>query len=289
MTYILLLKIRHIIVDFLRMNSLIDDNFQNKSNLEERLTAELAPFSLQELPINYTRDTYFPDIYEFHQILGAGGFGVVIAAFDRANDKEYAIKIVSKDLAGEFQLKSMKREAESLSKMKHKNIVAYKKIYESTHHQLIVMELGVGSLYNLITYRANKGIPLTEQNCINIMRQIFEGLVYLHKNNLLHRDLKLENILLRSFDCLDNSVLLADFGLSLKLGAEPYNNPEERCGTMSYMAPEILKGQKYSFVIFYMKSRRLICGLQELFYMPYLQGSFPRFRILLSKRNYWKK
>eukprot|EP00826_Nyctotherus_ovalis_P042301 TRINITY_DN4332_c0_g1_i2.p1 TRINITY_DN4332_c0_g1~~TRINITY_DN4332_c0_g1_i2.p1 ORF type:complete len:133 (-),score=27.43 TRINITY_DN4332_c0_g1_i2:42-440(-) len=101
-----------------------------------------------------------------------------------------------------------------------------------------------GSLFDLINL---KGQPLTEKECCTIMKQLFNAIAYLHSMNLLHRDLKLANILLTSLDRLENAVKAIDFGFTTLIEAHSYV-PMERCGTICYMAPEIVEGKRYSFV-----------------------------------------
>lgn len=103
-----------------------------------------------------------------------------------------------------------------------------------------------GTLTDFVAYRKRKEHPINEKECKLIMKQILEGLAYVHSNNILHRDLKPDNILMKSFHSLDNhSVKIADFGLCTKLQSESCWNPSERCGTRSYMAPEQIEGKKY--------------------------------------------
>jgi len=225
---------------------------QRKLILLNHLAHELNPFTIEDLPLDYSANSSFSDIYSFRKILGAGGFGVVISALERKYNRQWAIKIISKYLANEYQMQAIKFEAKLVSSLSHDNIVRFYKTHESKYHQLIVMELTAGSLANLIDQRLQKKNPLSEQECRIIMRQIFEGLTYLHKNNILHRDLKPENILLLSFESLEDAVKIADFGLSTKINEESWFNPTEKCGTTSYMAPEILKCEKYSFVSFFL-------------------------------------
>ncbi len=80
-----------------------------------------------------------------------------------------------------------------------------------------------------------------------MMKGMLEGLGYIHKQNLIHRDLKTENILLKSSDDL-SSVKIADFGLSAKFERILHFGMDQQCGTMVYMAPEILIRQDYSNV-----------------------------------------
>jgi serine/threonine protein kinase len=227
-----------------------------KSNLTNRLAQELSPFTIEDLPLDYSANTSFSDIYSFQRVLGAGGFGVVVSALECRYDRQWAIKIISKDLASEHQMQAIKFEAKLISNLTHDNIVHFYRTHESKYHQLIVMELTAGNLANLIDQRLEEHNPLSEKECRVIMKQIFEGLTYLHKNNILHRDLKPENILLLSFESLKDSVKIADFGLSTKLNEESWFNPTDKCGTFSYMAPEMLRQEKYSFVLLLSHNRQ---------------------------------
>jgi len=89
--------------------------------------------------------------------------------------------------------------------------------------------------------RVLKRKKYTEREAAIVMRQLLEALVYLESKRIIHRDLKLENILLvnKEDDCL---IKLADFGLSVTL---ENLDPKVRCGTPGYVAPEIITGKAY--------------------------------------------
>lgn len=227
-----------------------------KKNLDKRLNKEIDPFTFEDLPLDFTGDIVFSDIYMFQKVLGAGTFGVVVAAVEKQHLEQCAIKIVSKNTSRNDALTKICYEAEILSKLDHPSIVKFHKTHSSSYHYFIVMELlKPGSLWDFLCLRIKEKRPLDEKECRIIMKQIFEGLAYLHSLKIVHRDLKPANILLKSFDCLENSVRLADFGLCTKVDPEPYYNPTERCGTMSYMAPEVIQGKQYSFVTLFAQIR----------------------------------
>lgn len=96
-----------------------------------------------------------------------------------------------------------------------------------------------GTLHKLINLN-----PLDEEECSCIMKQIFEGLQYIHQLDMVHRDLKPQNILMSSFDLLEEAVKIADFGL----GTQGQYTLTENCGTVLYMAPEQLAKQSYDKV-----------------------------------------
>jgi len=82
---------------------------------------------------------------------------------------------------------------------------------------------------------------LDERECRYIMKQILEGLKYIHELGLVHRDLKPQNILMDSFELLEGAVKIADFGL----GTQGDYSLRENCGTIIYMAPEQLSKLSY--------------------------------------------
>jgi serine/threonine protein kinase len=106
-----------------------------------------------------------------------------------------------------------------------------------------------GSLHAFLDYRRLKQQPIEDAEAAGIMRQIFEGLAYIHSSDIIHRDLKPQNILLGSFRQLDNTVKIADFGLGAKLTDCCYLGANDQCGTLQYMAPELLHKQFYKKVL----------------------------------------
>lgn len=106
-----------------------------------------------------------------------------------------------------------------------------------------------GSLSAFIEYRQLKSRPVSDEECSTIIRQVLEAIQHIHSMDIMHRDLKLQNVLLRSFQQLEHAVKIADLGLGKKLSAM-YSLPEsEVCGTVIYMAPEIIFKQAYGKVI----------------------------------------
>ncbi|CAD8112687.1 unnamed protein product [Paramecium primaurelia] len=159
---------------------------------------------------------------EYIQKIGEGAFGKVYKAFDQTTKKIVAVKVLNTD-----------EEQELLSSLNHNNIV--KHIRGST--QLLVMEyMEGGSLKNYMNENPN----LNEEQCIQIMKSILSGLTYLHQHNVIHRDIKPDNILLTK----DLVPKIADFGLSIQF--ENFDYSTCKCGTYIYMAPEILQSKLYS-------------------------------------------
>lgn len=93
----------------------------------------------------------------------------------------------------------------------------------------------------MLQYSNTQGLPLPEQSVFKILRQLMRALVYMHMENVVHADVKLENCLFGS-DSID-SLHLVDFGLSLNI-REIGEIPEGVRGTLNYMAPEILTADR---------------------------------------------
>eukprot|EP00347_Sterkiella_histriomuscorum_P013402 403364843 len=176
-------------------------------------------------------------------ILGKGAFSTVYKA-----SQEGGIDVACKEISNETLQKQLgSKAAESLDKelgiiqkLRHKNIVQYVTFLRTGNNNYIFMEFcGGGDLRTFLKEKRR----LTEAQAQKFMYQIGQALKYLYQNSIVHRDLKLQNILLsdKTFDAV---IKLADFGL-----ARQYQTKEDlfetTCGTPIYMAPEIQKGDSY--------------------------------------------
>lgn len=122
-----------------------------------------------------------------------------------------------------------------LAKINHRSIIKLKRVHESKSHIFIVMELvEAGTIEALVQYRKEINSPLTDFECSSIMRQILEALAHIHKRDIVHHDLKPQNILMKSFHKFKGAVKVADFGL----GRQDMYLLNAKCGTLLYMAPE---------------------------------------------------
>lgn len=172
-----------------------------------------------------------------HEI-GRGGYSVVKEAKNIKTGEKVAIKIIDTGYTDDDANILLEREKSILRKLKHPNIVELKEIIEDEANNItyIVMEHVSGG--DLFSYVYDMG-RLKESEARTIFRQIICALEYCHSKLIIHRDLKLENIL------VDNklNVKIIDFGLSNYLNVEAHLKTS--CGSLIYAAPEILMGHEY--------------------------------------------
>ena len=126
------------------------------------------------------------------------------------------------------------------SKLAHENIIKLYNIHEDNENIEIIMEYAEnGNLYELIS---NEKGGLSESKAFDYFIQVVNAVYYLHNNNIIHRDIKPENILIGN----DNKIKLCDFGWAKELTLE---NRSTFCGTVEYMAPEIVGSENYDYSV----------------------------------------
>ena len=173
--------------------------------------------------------------------LGAGAFGHVYLVSHNITGKKYALKVMNKhklmQTYGNCQL--IYNEIDIHSKLNHPNIIKLYNISETEEEINILLEYAEkGNLYSLI--KRENGLP--ESLASKYFLQIVNAVYFLHQNNIIHRDIKPENILIGENDVLK----LCDFGWAKELTV---NNRSTFCGTIEYMAPEIVGSEKYDYSV----------------------------------------
>lgn len=172
--------------------------------------------------------------------LGAGNFGDVRLALDQRTYEKFALKKILKQKMPEAKIFN---EINILKRLKHPCIVQLEGIFDTPEAVYITLEyISGGNLLNRIV--KFKKIPEFQSKII--FYQLLLGVDYLHKEGITHRDLKPENILI-DVDTKSNDVLIkiTDFGLSKISTTE--SNLKTICGTMKYIAPEVLAHHKSSY------------------------------------------
>ena len=178
------------------------------------------------------------DYYKFVKLVGKGAFGKVTLGVHKLTGSEVAIKTIEKSyMKDDFSRKKVLQEVYILKNIKHSNVIRLLEVFESPKHLLIVMEYSGGG--DLLKYIKTHG-RLSESKAREYFIQIVYGLAHCHWRSVLHRDVKLDNILLDS----NGGVKLWDFGVSKIMKKDQVIN--EQCGTPAYIAPEIISDQGYS-------------------------------------------
>ncbi|VDD93206.1 unnamed protein product [Enterobius vermicularis] len=175
--------------------------------------------------------------YEIADLIGQGNFSSVYLVVRKLDEKEFALKkIYKKELNGAQYL--VENEVEILRRILHKNICHLFGAYESKRSYFLLFEyVERGDLFETLS-----AVGTLEENLSSkIIAQAAAALSYLHEQQIVHRDVKPENLLLTT----DFLVKLTDFGLACSAKKPLYRI----CGTPSYIAPEILKRTGYGVAV----------------------------------------
>ncbi|MBP7860516.1 serine/threonine-protein kinase [bacterium] len=174
--------------------------------------------------------------------LGVGGMGVVYQCRDEFLQRDVAIKILRPELmADPKNLDVFKEEARLVAHLEHPNIVTIFDIGEEEkgrerYHYLAMEYLPGGNLAN---YIQQSKVPL--EQALNWMKQLANGLFYAHKKEVVHQDIKADNI----FITTEGDLKIGDFGLARLMANRIYVNPTIKgMGTPAYMSPELCKGEQ---------------------------------------------
>lgn len=180
-----------------------------------------------------------PDsIYTYYQIkesLGSGAYGTVVSAVHKTSRELRAIKIINKSkLHSEESQKKVINEVLILKKLDHPHIIKVFEFSEDEFNLYVVMELcRGGELLDTVVKKRS----ISENDAALFMKQILSAVYYMHSQGIVHRDLKLENMLLDNN--VNKNLKIADFGTACEL--EPGKYLSHTIGTINYMAPEMFK------------------------------------------------
>ncbi|XP_028810152.1 striated muscle preferentially expressed protein kinase isoform X3 [Denticeps clupeoides] len=169
------------------------------------------------------------DYYDIHKEIGRGAFSYVKRVTMKSAKKDYAAKFIS---ARGKKKASALREMTLLSDLDHERILYFHDAFEKKNMVVIITEL----CYEDILERFTKKSNIMESEVRNCIRQILEGLVYLHQNDIIHLDIKPENILM--VDQNNDQIRICDFGSAIKLCTNEMQY--YKYGTPEFVAPEIV-------------------------------------------------
>ena len=213
--------------------------------------------------------------------LGSGAFGKVVLGKHIYTNEPVAIKILDKMILSHTpdDYQSVRQEINILKSVKHKHIVQLYDVLQTPRHIFIIMEYCEGK--DLLDYILTKS-KLSEEESLKYFHQLINALFYLHSQNIAHRDIKIDNMLLDR----NRDLKLVDFGLSTKYPDD--NLLDQPCGTVVYAAPEVLQGREYHGMLADVWSSGIVLYGMLSGYLPFGEqdDEINRINIISGKINY---
>jgi serine/threonine protein kinase len=189
--------------------------------------------------IDIARGSLLAGRYQIEDVIGRGGSGIVLRAFDRVAQVAVAVKILKPDLAADPRwIERFSRELRLARQIPHAHVCRVFDIGQADGHWFITMELATGG--TLRNHLGEDGRQRTFEQRVEDARAVVAGLAAIHEAGIVHRDLKPDNFLRMA----DGRLVLSDFGLA--------TNPSDGSmvsilvGTPAYMAPEVVMGEQSS-------------------------------------------
>ena len=180
------------------------------------------------------------DFYELGDYISSGGYGEVYKVIHKRTKRCYALKRISKKNLDIVEVRRLHTELAILKRVRHPNIVSLKAVCDSPKALYLVMELADGGELLDDVNRQKEGMGYPEKKAREISFKILSAILYLHKLNIVHRDIKPDNVLLAG---PTKEIKVTDFGLSKILSGSVVM--KTLVGSANYVAPEILNDSPY--------------------------------------------
>jgi len=208
----------------------------------EQTRSEIVP-PTKDIDLSFLQPSQKPgslgrlDEFEIQSVVGKGGFGVVLKAFDENLHRVVAIKVMLPHMAlnGTARQRFIK-EAKAAAAITHDHVVTIHKVEKDAKIPYLAMQFVSGQTLN---EKIDQAGPLGVKEILRIGMQIAEGLAAAHKQGLVHRDIKPANILLENGV---ERVKITDFGLARLVDDESMTQSGTVAGTPMYMSPEQANG-----------------------------------------------
>ena len=185
----------------------------------------------------------FHSAYEAKEVIGKGMSSVVRRCVSRASGETLAVKVVELSAESVSEAEATRLKADAISEARHLRTVAgnphiihLMEFCQTPTSLYLVFELAPGG--ELFDYLSRQ-VKLSEKKTRNIMRQVFSALSCLHRHRIVHRDIKMENILMLN----EETIKLTDFGFAYQLAEG--EELKELVGTPGFLAPEVLRASMF--------------------------------------------
>jgi len=203
----------------------------SRSNL--RAVSKLSDKEIFESLREICSDKPFKFAYNLKEELGEGAGGKVMLAVDKETRKQVAVKSI--DIRDHDRKDHLLMEIKVMRELVHKNLVNYVDLFLERNLLLLVMELlPGGALTDVVLYTI-----LLEPQIAAVTKEVLQGIAYLHKNEIVHRDIKSDNILLGE----GGSIKITDFGFAANVAGN--RTRKTFAGTPYWMAPEVINNMNY--------------------------------------------
>ncbi|CAI2349832.1 unnamed protein product [Caenorhabditis sp. 36 PRJEB53466] len=192
---------------------------------------------------NHHEEQGFNAAYESKEVLGRGLASTVRRCIEKGSGIHFAVKVVDVSTEKQSESEAKRLFDETISEVEilrqlsgHPSIIKIHDFFQTPSFLFAVFEMAPkGELFDQL----NATVTVSEKKARRLMKQLFDGVEYMHSRNIVHRDLKLENIL-----CIDEErIVISDFGFATRL--ETGKKLRDLCGTPGYLAPETIRCQMY--------------------------------------------
>uniref|UniRef100_A0A8D3DZ76 Serine/threonine-protein kinase n=1 Tax=Scophthalmus maximus TaxID=52904 RepID=A0A8D3DZ76_SCOMX len=217
--------------------------FQDAPPAEGNTTHRQASVSISVSNSQIQENVDIGTVYQIFadEVLGSGQFGVVYGGKHRKTGRDVAVKVIDKLRFPTKQESQLRNEVAILQSLRHLGIVNLECMFETPEKVFVVMEKLHGDMLEMILSSEKGRLP--ERLTKFLITQILAALRHLHFKNIVHCDLKPENVLLASADPFPQ-VKLCDFGFARIIGEKSFRRSV--VGTPAYLAPEVLLNQGYN-------------------------------------------